>query len=89
MKVCLLGDGAVGKTALRERYLGKQFCKSLCFIDNLDVVEFDKFLVCIDLEGVSSLEKIWESRKYSSDVMCYVGFKSIKEEITFWIFLFS
>ena len=25
MKVCLLGDGAVGKTALRERYLGKQF----------------------------------------------------------------
>ena len=70
-------------------YLGKQFCKSLCFIDNLDVVEFDKFLVCIDLEGVSSLEKIWESRKYSSDVMCYVGFKSIKEEITFWIFLFS
>ncbi|MHA1331592.1 MAG: Rab family GTPase [Candidatus Hodarchaeales archaeon] len=25
MKICLLGDGAVGKTALRERYLGKQF----------------------------------------------------------------
>ena len=25
MKVCLLGDGAVGKTALRKRYLGKQF----------------------------------------------------------------
>jgi len=25
IKICLLGDGAVGKTALRERYLGKQF----------------------------------------------------------------
>lgn len=25
MKVCLIGDGAVGKTALRERYLGKGF----------------------------------------------------------------
>ncbi|MFX0116532.1 MAG: GTP-binding protein [Candidatus Hodarchaeota archaeon] len=25
VKVCLLGDGAVGKTALRERYLGKGF----------------------------------------------------------------
>ncbi|MHA2367423.1 MAG: GTP-binding protein [Candidatus Hodarchaeales archaeon] len=25
MKICLLGDGAVGKTALRERYLGKGF----------------------------------------------------------------
>ena len=28
MKVCLLGDGAVGKTALRERYLGKEFTSS-------------------------------------------------------------
>ncbi|MFX1513985.1 MAG: Rab family GTPase [Promethearchaeota archaeon] len=25
MKICLLGDGAVGKTSLRERYLGKGF----------------------------------------------------------------
>ncbi|OLS23921.1 MAG: Transforming protein p29 precursor [Candidatus Heimdallarchaeota archaeon LC_3] len=25
MKICLLGDGAVGKTALRENYLGKNF----------------------------------------------------------------
>jgi small GTP-binding protein len=25
VKICLLGDGAVGKTALRERYLGKGF----------------------------------------------------------------
>ncbi len=28
MKVVLLGDGAVGKTALRERYLGKEFTSS-------------------------------------------------------------
>ncbi|MFW9929604.1 MAG: Rab family GTPase [Candidatus Thorarchaeota archaeon] len=28
MKVALLGDGAVGKTALRERYLGKEFTSS-------------------------------------------------------------
>ena len=24
-KVCLLGDGGVGKTALRDRYMGKNF----------------------------------------------------------------
>lgn len=37
-KICLLGDGAVGKTALRERYLGKPFTDDYKMTIGCDIV---------------------------------------------------
>lgn len=37
-KICLLGDGAVGKTALRERFLGKPFTDDYKMTIGCDIV---------------------------------------------------
>ncbi len=55
MKVCLLGDGAVGKTALKERYLGKGFTTSY-----LLTIGADFAVKTLDLRGKDVKFQIWD-----------------------------
>ncbi|MHA1169991.1 MAG: Rab family GTPase [Candidatus Hodarchaeales archaeon] len=55
MKVCLLGDGAVGKTALKERYLGKGFTTSY-----LLTIGADFAVKTLDLQGKGVKFQIWD-----------------------------
>ena len=59
MKVCLLGDGAVGKTALRERYLGKQFSSGYVMTIGADFAV--KKTEIDTAEGIKSVKfQIWD-----------------------------
>lgn len=55
MKVVLLGDGAVGKTALRERFLGKGFASNY-----LMTIGADFAVKQLDLEGKTIKFQIWD-----------------------------
>ncbi|MFW9994422.1 MAG: GTP-binding protein [Candidatus Odinarchaeota archaeon] len=55
MKICLLGDGAVGKTALKERYLGKGFTTSY-----LLTIGADFAVKKLDLDGKDVKFQIWD-----------------------------
>ncbi|MHA2296677.1 MAG: GTP-binding protein [Candidatus Hodarchaeales archaeon] len=55
MKICLLGDGAVGKTALKERYLGKGFTTSY-----LLTIGADFAVKKLDLDGREVKFQIWD-----------------------------
>jgi small GTP-binding protein len=55
MKVVLLGDGAVGKTALRERFLGKGFASNY-----LMTIGADFAVKQLELEGKTIKFQIWD-----------------------------
>lgn len=55
MKIVLAGDGAVGKTAVRERYLGRGFKSQY-----LQTIGADFALKTIDLEGKDVKFQIWD-----------------------------
>lgn len=55
MKICLIGDGAVGKTALRERYLGKGFAANY-----LMTIGADFAVNHMEIDGRSIKFQIWD-----------------------------
>ncbi len=59
MKLVLCGDGAVGKTALRERYLGRGFSQSYLQTIGADFATTDKDLN-IDGKNKSVQYQIWD-----------------------------
>ncbi|MHA2363939.1 MAG: GTP-binding protein [Candidatus Hodarchaeales archaeon] len=65
LKVCLVGDGAVGKTALRERYLGKGFSTNYLMtigadfaLKNITVNKYDIKFQIWDLAGQAQFDQI-------------------------------
>ncbi|MHA2362654.1 MAG: GTP-binding protein [Candidatus Hodarchaeales archaeon] len=55
MKICLIGDGAVGKTALRERYLGKGFAANY-----LMTIGADFAVQHMEVDGKQIKFQIWD-----------------------------
>ncbi len=55
MKICLLGDGAVGKTALRERYLGKGFASNFIMTIGADFA-----VKAVSVGGNPAKFQIWD-----------------------------
>ena len=55
MKICLIGDGAVGKTALRERYLGKGFAANY-----LMTIGADFAVNHTEINGTAVKFQIWD-----------------------------
>lgn len=65
VKVCLCGDGAVGKTSLRERYLGRGFSDSYLMtigadfaLKELTIAGYDLHFQIWDLAGQSNFRKV-------------------------------
>ena len=54
-KICLLGDGGVGKTSLRERFLGKGFQSGYILTIGADFAVQD-----LDIDGVQHKFQIWD-----------------------------
>lgn len=54
-KICLLGDGGVGKTSLRERFLGKGFQSGYILTIGADFAVQD-----LDIEGIKYKFQIWD-----------------------------
>ena len=54
-KICLLGDGGVGKTSLRERFLGKGFQSGYILTIGADFAVQD-----LEIDGVQHKFQIWD-----------------------------
>ncbi len=66
-KIVLLGDGAVGKTALRTRYLGEGFKKSYSMTIGADFA-----VKRVNLDGTEIVAQIW-------DLAGQIRFQSVRE----------
>ncbi len=66
-KIVLLGDGAVGKTALRTRYLGEGFKKSYQMTIGADFA-----VKRVTLDGIEIVAQIW-------DLAGQIRFQSVRE----------
>lgn len=66
-KIVLLGDGAVGKTALRHRYLGEGFKQSYSMTIGADFA-----VKRVDLDGEEIVAQIW-------DLAGQIRFQSVRE----------
>ena len=55
IKIALIGDGAVGKTALRERFMGKEFTG-----DYVMTIGADFCIKTIDVSGKTFKFQIWD-----------------------------
>ncbi|MFW9996128.1 MAG: GTP-binding protein [Candidatus Odinarchaeota archaeon] len=55
MKICLMGDGAVGKTSLKERYMGDSFTSNY-----LQTIGADFAVKQIKMDGRSITFQLWD-----------------------------
>ena len=66
-KICLLGEGAVGKTALRQRYLGEGFKQSYAMTIGADFA-----VKRVTIDNQEFISQIW-------DLAGQVRFSSVRE----------
>lgn len=60
LKMCLLGDGAVGKTSLRERFMGRGFRNEHMMTIGADFASYEKVIVAPDGTEYNATFQIWD-----------------------------
>jgi Ras-related protein Rab-2A len=60
LKICLLGDGAVGKTSLREQFMGRGFRKEHQMTIGADFASYERTLTASDGREFNVTFQIWD-----------------------------